>query len=65
MDRACSKTSGQLVSQGWREPLIEGEYRISLAPRALDEFDESIRRGEVDCNQPLHEYRLWESSVRH
>lgn len=65
MDRTCSKISGQPVAQGGREALIEGEYRITFAPRALDDLDESIRRGEVDCNQPMHEYRLRESSVRH
>ena len=45
--------------------MIEREYRITFTPRALDDLDESIRRGEVDCNQPMHEYRLKESSVRH
>ena len=65
MDRTCSKISGQPVAQGGREALIEGEYRITFTPCALDDLDESFRRGEVDCNQPMHEYRLKESSVRH
>jgi hypothetical protein len=65
VDHTCSKISGQPVAQGGREALIEGEYRIFFTPRALDDLDESIRRGEVDCNQPMHEYRLKESSVRH
>jgi hypothetical protein len=65
VDCTCSEISGQPVAQGGRQALIEREYRIIFTPRALEDLDESIRRGEVDCNQPMHEYRLRESSVRH
>jgi hypothetical protein len=65
VDCTCSEISGQPVAQGGRQALIEGEYRIFFTPRALDDLDESIRRGEVYCNQSTHEYRLRESSVRH